>query len=86
MNALDNEDDRRGFARWLRQQAEARQWRQRELASACGVSQQTASRWLSGQSAPAGIHLRSLAVALDITTDELLEIMGHIPEEPKGPQ
>ena len=62
------------FARWLEIELKRRDWRQRQLAEASGVSQQTASRWLSGRSTPAGIHLRSLAVAFDVSADEILEL------------
>lgn len=62
------------FAAWLSDELKQRNWRQRQLAEASGVSQQTASRWLAGRSTPAGIHLRSLAVAFDVTTDEILAL------------
>ena len=45
---------------------------QKDVANAVGVSQPLVQVWESGQSAPATVHLRSLAVLYGVTTDWLL--------------
>lgn len=60
------------FARWLAEESRSRSWRQKDLALAVGVSQQTASRWLLGQSVPTVRSARALAAALEIPTDEVV--------------
>lgn len=64
------------FADWLRLKVDAKGWRQRDLAEATGVSQQTASRWLLAQTLPNVRHAHALAQALGVTTDEVLERLG----------
>lgn len=61
------------FADWLGVMLSERDWRQRELAQHVGVSQQTASRWLSGQSIPSRAHVPGLAAALGVTVSQVLE-------------
>ena len=65
------------FADWLRAHVSARHWRQEDLARAAGVSQQTASRWLLGQAVPAARSVRALAMALGVSTDEVLQHLGR---------
>lgn len=60
------------FARWLAEESRARSWRQKDLALAVGVSQQTASRWLLGRSVPTVRSARALAGALGVPTDEVV--------------
>jgi transcriptional regulator with XRE-family HTH domain len=64
------------FSEWLRHKVEGRGWLQRDLAAATSVSQQTASRWLLGQTLPNVTHAHALAHALDVTADEVLERLG----------
>jgi transcriptional regulator with XRE-family HTH domain len=73
------------FADWLRRVVEAKGWRQRDLADAAGVSQQTASRWLLAQTVPNVTHAQALALALGVTTDEVLQRLGgmHVPRLPR---
>lgn len=60
------------FARWLAEQSRSRNWRQKDLARAAGVSQQTASRWLLGRSVPTVRSAQALAGALGVPTDEVV--------------
>ena len=46
---------------------------QAELSEKIGVSQNTISQWETGVRKPDIIHLKKLALALNCTTDELLE-------------
>lgn len=64
------------FSEWLRHKVEGRGWLQRDLAAAASVSQQTASRWLLGQTLPNVTHAHALALALEVTADEVLERLG----------
>jgi transcriptional regulator with XRE-family HTH domain len=72
------------FARWLSEQSRARSWRQKDLASAVGVSQQTASRWLLGRSVPTVRSARALANALGVPTDEVVGRLAPERAEPAG--
>lgn len=44
----------------------------REIAEALGVSQQSVSRWINGETAPKAEHFRRLAEVLDINPITLL--------------
>lgn len=71
------------FARWLAEESRVRGWRQKDLAIAVGVSQQTASRWLLGQAVPTVRSARALATALAVPTDEVVGRLGlDSPPEP----
>ncbi len=75
-----------GFSDWLRHKVDAHGWLQRDLARATSVSQQTASRWLLGQTLPNVTHAHAIAHALDVTTDEVLERLGSTaPARPAPP-
>ena len=74
------------FSDWLKHKVDGRGWLQRDLAEAASVSQQTASRWLLGQTLPNVTHALALALALDVTADEVLERLGaatsaHLPHQ-----
>ena len=59
-------------AKRLREVRERHGMTQKDVAKAIGVSQPLVQVWESGQSAPATVHLRSLAVLYGVTTDWLL--------------
>lgn len=61
------------FGAWLRERMADKGWRQRDLAVAIGVSQQTASRWMLGRTTPTVRNAQSLAQALGVSTDEVIE-------------
>jgi len=61
------------FGAWLREQMADKGWRQRDLALATGVSQQTASRWMLGRTTPTVRNAQSLAQAFGVSTDEVIE-------------
>jgi transcriptional regulator with XRE-family HTH domain len=61
----------------LKERMEAVGLRQERLAELVGVKQSTVSRWLSGQDAPAGVRLQSLATTLETTADYLTGMMDE---------
>jgi transcriptional regulator with XRE-family HTH domain len=47
---------------------------QRQVADELGVSQQTVSRWVTGEVTPHADHYAELASFLEITEDDLIEL------------
>jgi transcriptional regulator with XRE-family HTH domain len=60
------------FSEWLAAELLRRSWRQKDLAATVGVTQQTASRWLLGQTVPSGVHALALARALDVSVEKVV--------------
>ena len=56
----------------IRARRVARIWSQDVLADLCGVTKNDVSRWETGKHLPSAEAVRTLANALDITTDWLL--------------
>jgi transcriptional regulator with XRE-family HTH domain len=67
------------FNRTLRVRREERGLGQAQLARRVGVTQQTVSRWESGEFTPPPKRLVHLAQALELDLDHLLTYGGYLP-------
>ncbi|MBQ3366184.1 MAG: helix-turn-helix domain-containing protein [Acidaminococcaceae bacterium] len=75
------------FGRWLAGQRKARFWSQSELAERLDVSQNSVSRWETGEAFPSLSNLQKIAELFGVTTDDIFSMMekasctGQEPEQ-----
>ena len=62
------------FGRWLAEQRKARFWSQSVLAEKLDVSQNSVSRWETGEAFPSPSHLQKIAELFGVTLDDILRI------------
>jgi len=65
----------------LRLKMEQRGISQTQAASELGVPQSVLSRWLGGQMRPSTEKCIAIAIFLGMSTEEVLRLAGHLPEE-----
>jgi transcriptional regulator with XRE-family HTH domain len=58
---------------------------QAELAAACGVGQQTISRWETGQGVPPPPRVVRLAEVLTVDAEHLHTLAGYLPQRERSP-
>lgn len=74
---LQDEDDR-GFGRWLTALLHAHGIKAIELARRLGVQRSQVSKWTTGRSVPDSVSCRLIAEALNIDAAEVLYAAGHL--------
>ena len=82
-----NHDNMIAFGRWLAEQRKTRFWSQSVLAEKLDVSQNSVSRWETGEAFPSPSHLQKIAELFGVTPDDILQIarQGSLTEpEPAG--
>ena len=62
------------FGRWLAEQRKTRFWSQSVLAEKLDVSQNSVSRWETGEAFPSPSHLQKIAELFGVTLDDILRI------------
>ena len=70
-----NSENMKAFGRWLAGQRKARFWPQSELAERLDVSQNSVSRWETGEAFPSRAHLQKIAELFGVTVDDIFRIM-----------
>ena len=69
-----NHDNMIAFGRWLAEQRKTRFWSQSVLAEKLDVSQNSVSRWETGEAFPSPSHLQKIAELFGVTLDDILRI------------
>ena len=69
-----NHDNMIAFGRWLAEQRKTRFWSQSVLAEKLDVSQNSVSRWETGEAFPSQSHLLKIAELFGVTPDDILRI------------
>ena len=69
-----NYEGMKEFGRWLAEQRKARFWSQSVLAEKLDVSQNSVSRWETGEAFPSQSHLQKIAELFGVTPDDILRI------------
>ena len=69
--------------KWLERQLQERGWSSSELARRAGISQSAVSNVLTGKQIPGLEFCKGVASALDLRTEELLSLAGHLPPMPE---
>lgn len=73
------------FGKWLAEQRKARMWTQSDLAEKVGVSQNSVSRWETGESFPSKANLQKIAELFDVTVQDIYTAITRPPsEEPES--
>ena len=70
-----NYEGMKEFGRWLAEQRKARFWSQSVLAEKLDVSQNSVSRWETGEAFPSQSHLQKIAELFGVTLDDILRIV-----------
>ena len=70
------------FAKNLERNLKKSEWSQHRLATELGTSDAAVSRWLSSERVPRGDTVAKIAIAMDISVDDLL--LEDIPAENEG--
>ena len=65
----------KAFGRWLAEQRKSRFWSQSELAEKLDVSQNSVSRWETGEAFPSQSNLQKIAELFGVTLDDIFRIM-----------
>ena len=65
----------KAFGRWLAEQRKARFWSQSVLAEKLDVSQNSVSRWETGEAFPSRTHLQKIAELFGVTVDDIFKIV-----------
>jgi transcriptional regulator with XRE-family HTH domain len=76
--------DLKTFAARLKELREAAGLSQKELAERAGVSQKAVSHWEQGQREPGLFVAPTLAGALGVTVEKLMEEPSRVPEPKRG--
>lgn len=82
-----NSENKKVFGRWLAGQRKARFWPQSGLAERSDVSQNSVSRWETGEAFPSLSNLQKIAELFGVTTDDIFSMMdktsctGQEPEQ-----
>lgn len=76
-----NHEKMKVFGLWLAEQRKARLWAQSDLAEYLDVSQNTVSRWETGETFPGRSNLQKIAELFGVTPDDIFRVLEEASTE-----